>query len=112
MIVREIVDPNGAVLVHRELESGGPGVRDTTVASCRGQLRHPAAKVYRIGADPEGKAGWRRDGQTPSLRSRPVERRSGRSSPEPYPPSTSSHIVPRVSTSHEHRVFARLGAST
>ena len=29
MIVREIVDPNGAVLVHRELESGVPFVRVT-----------------------------------------------------------------------------------
>lgn len=43
-------------------------------------------------------------GQPPSLRSRPVERFERGPSPKPYPPSTSSRIVPRVLTLHEHRV--------
>jgi len=48
------------------------------------ESRPPAAKVHRIGADPEGKAGRCRRGHPPVLRSWPLERRLGRSSPDPY----------------------------
>ena len=62
----------------------------------RRQSRHPAAKVLRFGADPEGnwKKRGRRCGQPPpALRSRPLGRRSGCSSAEPYPPPSASSAV-------------------
>ena len=67
------------------------------------ESRHPAAKVFRMVADPEereqGKDGRRREGQPPVLRSRRPERRSGCSSAEPYPPSGPTGMVARQGAS-------------
>jgi hypothetical protein len=62
----------------------------------RESSRHPAGKVYRFCANPEGQQNGRprwEYRQPPVLRSWPLGRRSGCSSAEPYPPPRPSLIV-------------------
>ena len=71
----------------------------------RNLSRHPAAKVYRFGADPGAAtkgAGSRERGEgmlRPGSGLGPRQRRSGRTSALPYPPSRSIPIVARVKPS-------------
>ncbi len=65
-----------------------------------GKSRRRATKVYRIGANPEGrKVGRPRHGQPPALRSWPLDRRSRRTSALPYPPPRPWLIVVELARS-------------
>jgi hypothetical protein len=89
-----IIDVLSIKIIDGRFAGRGSVGRESGRRIVRGQSRHPAAKVLRFGADPEGwKKRGRRCGQPPpALRSRPLGRRSGCSSAEPYPPPSASSV--------------------
>ena len=67
MIVREIVDPNGAVLVHRELESGVLFVRDESRHRAEGSCGILPQRFIALVPIPKGSRGGAVRGNRPSF---------------------------------------------